>query len=491
MQQAQQREIPERISWARAMIFAVGFFFIAAILVGQLPGYVNLEMTASSLLGLEQLTLALAAVCLGSFIVIQVIVLLIDPKPLVPPIIFSGLGAILTVGGFALIIWAVFSGNQYFPSASTNAASVLGGKFLWFQPGAVDFVMVGATILGVGIAMIFYSVLALGEMRNPDRSDKGTTPGIRILIAVGAILLIVFMVFFTWVSDQGLAFQLFPGDPATGQLIIDTIMNCVLGVAIFCVLGAFALRLHYLMRPVRKRTMASLYAVGAIGLAQVGAISLLAFLFVYPLITWMHSWSLIGLGSYLTICAKQTAIPASCFFSPQAGYIMDAILTMNAFVLLMASIAVWKTKRNLVIISGVVLVAVLGLATLLLHTAPSEILIAMLLCGGGLLLAAIWTSVARREFAIVGEKNLGCIGMWLVVGTCLFIYIAGFAFFSIPGFNETEPNIPFISGSAIQQHPIGNNPPIAGAADAVVTFIVMALLAGLQFYFLVRNRYKV
>jgi hypothetical protein len=237
--------------------------------------------------------------------------------------------------------------------------------------------------------------------------------------------------------------------------------------------------------------MAPLYAVGALGLAQIGAICLLAFLFVYPLIDWMHSWSFIGLGSYLTICAKQTSIPASCFFSPQAGYIMDAVLTTNAFVLLMASIAVWKTKRNLIIIAGVTIAAVIALATLLIHTAPNEILIAMLLCGGGLLVAAIWTSVARREFAIVGEKNLGCLGMWLVVGTCLFVYIAGFAFFSIPGFNETEPNIPFVSGSTLPPHPIGNNPPAIGAADAVVTFIVMALLAGLQFYFLVRNRYKV
>jgi len=68
MQQAQQRtngsgvSVPaERISWARAMIFAVGFFFIAAILIGQIPGYIYLAMTASSLVGFEQGFLALAA----------------------------------------------------------------------------------------------------------------------------------------------------------------------------------------------------------------------------------------------------------------------------------------------------------------------------------------------------------------------------------------------------------------------------------------------
>ena len=61
MQQAQQRAngsgVPaqtERISWARSMIFAAGFFFLAALLIGQIPGYINLAMTASSLVGFEQ-----------------------------------------------------------------------------------------------------------------------------------------------------------------------------------------------------------------------------------------------------------------------------------------------------------------------------------------------------------------------------------------------------------------------------------------------------
>src|SRR5438045_7621554 len=107
MQQVQQRELPERLSWARAMIFGVGFFFLAAILVGQLPSYIFNLMT-NSMVGLEQTMLALGAICLGSFIIIQVIVLLFDPKPLVPPIIFSGLGAILTVGVLALTIWVAF-----------------------------------------------------------------------------------------------------------------------------------------------------------------------------------------------------------------------------------------------------------------------------------------------------------------------------------------------------------------------------------------------
>src|SRR5947208_8046576 len=106
MQQAQQREIPERISWARAMIFAVGFFFIAALLMGQIPGYIFFQATAASLAGLELGLAALGAVCLAGFVVIQLIVLLFDPKPLVPPFILIGLGVILSLGGLAIALGA-------------------------------------------------------------------------------------------------------------------------------------------------------------------------------------------------------------------------------------------------------------------------------------------------------------------------------------------------------------------------------------------------
>src|SRR5207248_11643231 len=189
--------------------------------------------------------------------------------------------------------------------------------------------------------------------------------------------------------------------------------------------------------------------------------------------------------------ARSTSVPQSCAFSQQAGYIIDAVVTTNFFVLLMAAIFVWRKMRNLVVVGSLTITAVLALATLVVHMHPDEIFIAELLCGAGLALAAIWTSVARREFAVVGENNLGCIGQWLVVGTCLLIYIAAFAFFSIPGFRETEPNIPFISGAAIPPHPAPGEPPIITTSDAVGTLVIMAILAAIQFYFLVRNRYKV
>ncbi len=499
MQQTQRRDMSEQISWARAMIFAVGFFFIAALLVGQVPSYIYLEMTAASLVGAEQGSLAMGLTCLAGFAVIQVIVLLFDPKPVVPPIIFTGLGAILSLGGLAIMLLAVLTGcspkqiacNQYFPTSNTNILPILGGNFLWFQPQAFDLVMIGAIVLGVGGAMVFYSLLALGELRNPDRRDLGTTPMIRWMIIIATVLLVAFIIFYTYYSDTGLGATIIPGHPFRGTKIVDLILGTVLGITVFLVLGAFALRLHYLMRPVRKRTMAGLYGFGALGLAQLGAILVLFALLAYPLIAWIHSWSFIGLGDFLTICARQSAIPASCSFSPQAGYLIDAIVSVNFFIVLAAAIWAWKSHRNIVIIGGVSTVAVLALTTLLVHMHPEELLIALLLCGGALILAAVWTSVARREFAVVGENNLGCTGMWLIVGTCLFIYLGAFGLFSIPGFRETEPNIPFIPGLNVPAPAAAGQAPTLGQADAVFLLILMGILAGIQFVFLIRNRYRV
>jgi hypothetical protein len=483
MQQAQQRTngtgvpvVTERISWARAIIFAIGFFFIAALLIGQIPGYIYLVMTASSLVGFEQGFLALAVVCLASFIVIQVYVMLFDPKPVVPPLVFSILGMPLALVGLAIILWASYTNNQYFPAKDVTLAPVLGGNILWFPPQSIDLIMLGAAIMGVGVAMTFFSVLALREQRDPDRSDAGTTPAVRAMISIGIAFLIVFMLFYTLVNPQSLT-------SIASLAVVNTIINIFLGIAVFCTLGAFTLRFHYLLRPVRKRTMSGLYLVG-INLAQLGVIFLLAWFLVYPAITWIHSWSLIGLGTYLTVCGKATAVPQTCAFSQQAGYIIDAVVTTNFFVLLMAAIVVWKGKRNLVIVSSLTITTVLALATLLVHLHPDEVFVAELLAGGMLVLAAIWTSTARREFAVVGERNLGCVGQWLVLGTCLLIYIACFGFFSIPGFRETEPNIPSVPGS-------GFNAGITGGVHAIVVFLVIGILAGIQFYFLVRNRYRV
>lgn len=491
MQQTQPREVSERISWARALIFGVGFFFVTAILLGQLPSYIYFQVT-TGLTAIEQGLLALAAASIGGFLIIQCIVMLFDPKPVVPPAIFSFLGVIFTIGGLVLAIWAGIGTNQYFPTSSTSIAPLLGGNFLWLEPGAIDWVMIGSALIFVGLAWVFYSVLAMREQANPDRRDLGTTPAIRGMIIASVMILIVFMVLYTLINDQGLAHSINPSAPVQTLFVIDIILDCVLGLALFLALGAFALRLHYLMRPVRKRTMAPLYAVGTLGLAQVGAICFVVWLALYPLIDWIHSWSFIGLGNYLTLCARISAVPQSCFFSQQGGYIIDTIVTGGTFTALLAAAYFWNKKRNTVVIGAVVITAVIGMATLFIHTNLAEIYVTFLLSGGMLILATVWTSVARREFAVVGENNLGCLGMWLILGTCLFVYFASFAFFSMASFsNETEPNIPWVSGTALQQYVKPGGTPILGAPDAVVAMIVLGIIAAIQFYFLSRNRYKV
>ena len=373
MQQAQQRAngngVPaqaERISWARSMIFAAGFFFLAALLIGQIPGYINLAMTASSLVGFEQGILALAVVCLAGFIVIQIVVMLFDPKPVIPPIVLSVLGVPIAIAGLAVILWASYTNNQYFPTQNVTWFPLLGGNVLWFPPLSFDLIMLGVAIMIVGAILVFFSILALREQRNPDRSDAGTTPAIRALTIIGITFLIVFMLFYMFVNPESVA-----ATRGLSLAVVNTIYNVFLGIAIFCTLGAFALRFHYLLRPVRKRTMSGLYLVG-IGLAQVGVIFLLAWFLVYPAIAWIHSWTFLALGNYLTICGKSSAVPQSCSFSQQSGYIINAFVTTNFFILFMAAIAVWKGRRNLVVVSCLTTTAVIAMATLMVHMHPDE-----------------------------------------------------------------------------------------------------------------------
>jgi hypothetical protein len=364
---------------------------------------------------------------------------------------------------------------------------------LWFPEGAIDLVALGAIMLFVGAAWVFYSLLALGEQHNPDRRDLGSTFLVRFLLIAGTVLLIAFTLLFAFVSPAGLAKIINPGCPAaatpacgpfTGLFWVNTIYNVILVLALFCTITAFALRLHYLMRPTRKNTMNVLYAVGA-NMAPIGVICLVAWFALYPFIGWLHG--LPGLGSFFTVCARKSAIPQSCAFAQAGGDLIGSVITTSSFGLLMAAVWAWKTKRNLVVIGSVTIVVLLALATLLTHIEydpgdPNQATIALMLCGGGLVLATIWTNVARREFAVVGEKPLGCLGMWLLVGTCLFIYIASFALFSMPGFHDTETNIPFSPGAIIGSQ---------SQLDALVVAIIIGLLAAIQFYFLVRNRYRV
>ncbi len=100
------------------------------------------------------------------------------------------------------------------------------------------------------------------------------------------------MVFYTYADINGLGTLLFPHRTFFGTRVVTLAAGFILGSSIFLTVGAFALRLHYLMRPVRKRTMSGLYLFGALGLAQIGVITLLAWFAIYPLIAWIHQLDL-------------------------------------------------------------------------------------------------------------------------------------------------------------------------------------------------------
>ena len=129
--------------------------------------------------------------------------------------------------------------------------------------------------------------------------------------------------------------------------------------------------------------------------------------------------------------------------------------------------------------------------TLTLHTGPTLIQTAFVLTVGMLILGTIWTSTARREFAVIGENNLGCLGMWLVFGTCLFIYVAAFAFFSMATFpNDAAENLYFITGVIIPPLAEAGQPPLTAKLYALIVLFICGAVAAIQCYFLSRNRYK-
>src|SRR5690348_9126072 len=97
------REHERPMSWARAVLIATGFFFVTAILLGQIPSYFYTISTLSTLTRFEQGTLDLGLLAIGFGLVSLEISLLYDPKPLIPGFLFAGAGLVIAaVGGFFL-----------------------------------------------------------------------------------------------------------------------------------------------------------------------------------------------------------------------------------------------------------------------------------------------------------------------------------------------------------------------------------------------------
>src|SRR5260221_4397373 len=83
------REHEQPMSWARALVLATGFFFLAAILIAQVPGYFYTVSTLGTLSRFEQGTLDLGLLAVGFGLISLEIAFLYDPRPLLPPSLFA------------------------------------------------------------------------------------------------------------------------------------------------------------------------------------------------------------------------------------------------------------------------------------------------------------------------------------------------------------------------------------------------------------------
>src|SRR5690242_4328096 len=106
------REHEKPMSWPRAILIAVGFFFVTAILLGQLPSYVYTVSTLSTLQLFEQGFLTLGLLALGLGLMCFEIVWLYDTKPLLPWPLFAGLGLVIAAVGL-FIVYQVYIGPSH------------------------------------------------------------------------------------------------------------------------------------------------------------------------------------------------------------------------------------------------------------------------------------------------------------------------------------------------------------------------------------------
>src|SRR5215472_11583184 len=97
------REHERPMSWARAVVIATGFFFITAILVGQLPSYFFTISTLSTLARFEQGTLALGLLGVGFGLLSLEIAFLYDPRPLIPWPLFALVGLVAAAIGLVFV----------------------------------------------------------------------------------------------------------------------------------------------------------------------------------------------------------------------------------------------------------------------------------------------------------------------------------------------------------------------------------------------------
>jgi hypothetical protein len=454
------REHERPMSWARAMVIAVGFFFLTAILVGQLPSYIFTISTASTLTHFEQGTLDLGLLALGFGLIALEVSFLYDPKPLIPWILFAVVGAGIAIVG-AFLLFQVWQGvwPQQIPTEQQKYLLNPG----WFQVGSIDISAVGMIALLTGLGM--FSTAALTR---PVLSGSILGPTRDLFVRFGLGLALVLLALYTTVLTFAPAAVGGADHPAG-------IGNVILFLAVISAIFALQVWLLPVMVANRQRFMPGVYLHGVVGLLGSVAIPMLViWAAVFPVVNLIHK---VDAEQFWVECAQKTNIPGSCTFSPFTGYIICAIVFSMTFGLLIAGLYFWSTRRDTVILGGAIGMLYLALAASVIHLdVPAQVPLGLIIAASIAVAAFVFTWATQREFAPVSPQQLGCTGQWLVLGTLLLIYLFGFALFSMPNFFEIEALALFYQ------------PGQGGLHDAFWAFLLMGGLAALQFTIFVRRR---
>lgn len=478
---APTREHERPMSWARAVAIAVGIFFLAAILLGQIPSYFFTVVTLAKLTRMEQGFLDLGLLSVGLGVIAMEIAFLYDPRPLIPWPVFALVGLVIAaIGGFFELQVLTGTWHEFLPDATTTTQTVNGAiqatttywpnpgqswllNPIWLQPQSIDLKAVGLLGLIIGLGMFFVAALVpsilSGRIFGPGRDIL-----VRVAIAASVALIAVWLTIYTFAP---VAF-----DP-TG--VPGMVGNVMLFLAIGLALLGLTVWLLPIMTRNRQQFMPASYLHGVVGLIGfIGVPLLLIWALVYPVVYGIHQ---VDSQQFWVQCAQKTQIPSSCTFTPFTGYIICAIVFSMPFGLMMAGLYFWSTKRNMVVLGGTYGIIWTGIAVTMIHQDdPAQTPMGLMLAAGIMLLAFAWTWATQVEFAPVRAEALGCVGQWLVLGTLLLVYLMGFSVLSMPSFFEVEALALFYQ------------PGIGGLHDAYWAVLLMGGLAAFQITLLVRRK---
>ncbi len=469
------REHEKPMSWARAVVIATGFFFLTAMLVGQLPSFFFKYSTNSTLVIFEQSVLDFALLAIGIGLLCFEVSFLYDPKPLIPWPVFAVLGLGMSAVGLLLMYQVSIGPNGTgLLGAGWSAGQPASGYLFspaWFQAGSIDISAVGLIALLIGLGVVGFAVL------NPFvLSGRILSPAWQLItrfsLGLSFVILALYLTITTVFSN---GFDPFLVKGAGGAYVTSTPANILLFIALCSALFALQIWLLPVMTANRQRFMPAVYLHGVVGLiGNVAVPLLLIWILVYPVVNLVHQ---VDTQEFWVQCAQKTVIPASCSFSPFSGYIICTIVFSLTFGLLIAGIFFWNRRRDMVILGGTIGLIYVGLAATVIHVNDAtQTAYGLLIAAAIAIVAFVWTWSTQREFAPTRAEQLGCTGQWLVLGTLLLIYLFGFAVFSLPNFYEIEALALFYTPA----HPFIH--------DAFWVMLLMGGAAALQMIFLVNKR---